>query len=471
MYPSIRTITSRILSVLLVAALAAALLIPSILQNQKKTRSASDSTVRLEIWTFFDMNTPDSYYRSLWQKLAARHGWQVSLRTYSTQQIRDKLKIAAAGKELPDIFLVWGGTYPDYLFDSNACTTVQRYLETADFTFKDSYVRTYKGNNFIIPCLPEAYGVTYANTALMKKLHLSMPETWEELLDFVRSVNRYNQKHGTHYAAIELGDKDQWLGELLYCTIANRLDPEAYARLAAGDTAGSKALLKQAARMVQELADTGAFETNYTEIGEVESVENFIQGKALLLPHQSTIIYYLMKHMGQNSFRVHPFPSCADYAVSDGQSSSRESDSSASVTSDSFRSQILDINHTLTPGLCISSASDYQDEAADLCLEFAREVNRINVTKYGYLNMTTENLSLPEQLPAPVRQLHALTDHPEKVSPLMYAVLPSTAAEHWRSSTRKLLAGASEPEQFAKDAVSTLAAAEQTKGNYGSPGK
>lgn len=332
MYPSIRTITSRILSVLLVAALAAALLIPSILQNQKKPRSASDSTVRLEIWTFFDMNTPDSYYRSLWQKLAARHGWQVSLRTYSTQQIRDKLKIAAAGKELPDIFLVWGGTYPDYLFDSNACTTVQRYLETADFTFKDSYVRTYKGNNFIIPCLPEAYGVTYANTALMKKLHLSMPETWEELLDFVRSVNRYNQKHGTHYAAIELGDKDQWLGELLYCTIANRLDPEAYARLAAGDTAGSKALLKQAARMVQELADAGAFETNYTEIGEVESVENFIQGKALLLPHQSTIIYYLMKHMGQNGFRVHPFPSCADYAVSDGQSSSRESDSSASVT-------------------------------------------------------------------------------------------------------------------------------------------
>ncbi|HAD20294.1 MAG TPA: hypothetical protein DCF42_07850, partial [Lachnospiraceae bacterium] len=79
--------------------------------------------------------------------------------------------------------------------------------------------------------------------------------------------------------------------------------------------------------------------------------------------------------------------------------------------------------------------------------------------------------SLPDHLPAPVRQLHALTDHPEKVSPLMYAVLPSTAAEHWRSSTRKLLAGASTPGQFTRDAVTTLSAAEQTKGNYGSPDK
>ena len=44
--------------------------------------------------------------------------------------------------------------------------------------FKDSYVQPYKdGHNYIIPCLVEAYAVTYCNQNLMKEIGLSMPQT------------------------------------------------------------------------------------------------------------------------------------------------------------------------------------------------------------------------------------------------------------------------------------------------------
>ena len=57
----------------------------------------------------------------------------------------------------------------------------------------------------------------------------------EELMALVQQVNIYNEAHGTEYAAIELGDKDSWLGELLYTVIVNRIDPYAQEKLAFGE--------------------------------------------------------------------------------------------------------------------------------------------------------------------------------------------------------------------------------------------
>ena len=48
------------------------------------------------------------------------------------------------------------------------------------------------------------------------------------------------------------------------------------------------------------------------QTGEVESVENFVSGNTVLLPHQSTIIYYLMEHMGEDGIRVFSFPTAAE---------------------------------------------------------------------------------------------------------------------------------------------------------------
>ena len=119
-------------------------------QKPEKTQeqNAVKSSLHLDVWTFFDMNTPDSYYVDLWKEMGKEYGYDIDIQTFSTQQIKDKLKIAAAEKNLPDIFLVWGGTYPDYLFDAGACVPVQEYLAEAKPAFLDSYTLPYKdGNN------------------------------------------------------------------------------------------------------------------------------------------------------------------------------------------------------------------------------------------------------------------------------------------------------------------------------------
>lgn len=244
-----------------------------------------ETDIEMEIWTFFDMNTPGDYYLTLWDELAAKHGYKLKVGSFSTEQIKDKLEIALECRELPDIFLVWGGTYPDYLFDAGACIPLQDYIEASQIEYLEDYIQPYRdGNNYIVPCLVEAYAVTYYNKELIEKMDLTIPQTWEELLEMAEQVQIYNDKNGTDYAAVNLGNKDSWLGELLYCMIVNRIDPNAFDRLAAGEIDFSDEIFVQAADDIMELRNAGAFSRYFAETGEVEAVENFIQERPCFSP-------------------------------------------------------------------------------------------------------------------------------------------------------------------------------------------
>ena len=84
------------------------------------------------------------------------------------------------------MFLRLGRNYPNFLFDANACLPVEKYLEASETKFADNYVLPYQdGHNYIIPCLVEAYAVTYCNQKLMQEMGLTVPHTWEELVALV----------------------------------------------------------------------------------------------------------------------------------------------------------------------------------------------------------------------------------------------------------------------------------------------
>ena len=389
--------------------------------------SDTEDKIKLSVWAFFDENTPGTYYVDLWQELEEEFGYNIELKTYSTEQIKDKLKIALVCDELPDVFVVWGGNYPNFLFDANACVPVEQYLENADFQYKD-------GHNYIIPCLVEAYAVTYCNQNLLREMDLTMPQNWQELLDMVEQVNEYNETHGTSYSALELGDKDLWLAELLYTVLVNCEDPYAQEKLAAGTIDFSDPIFRQAAEKLMQLVDMGAFSDKFLETGEVEAVQNFAEGKAVLLPHQSTIVFHLMDEMGKDALSVEQFPGYIQKPA-DAQK------------------YMVNINHTLTPGLCISSDSQYQNEAAQLCLEFAKRVNERNVEQYDYLDMIQNSgLTAPENSPLAVQQFHMQIDQSARYTPLWYAVMEEDDGDNWRNLIKKLLGKAITVDEFVESA-------------------
>lgn len=396
---------------------------------------SSEKLPALEVWIFFDQNTPGTHYLDSWDSIAREYECNIDVKTFSTDELKNKLRISLASNELPDIFAVWGGTFPDYLIDAGTCLPVQKYIEKSGIEFKEDYMYPYKdGNIYIFPCLPEAYAVTYYNNTLMDIIGLTIPQTWEDLMILIEKTNNYNRIHGTDYSAIELGDKDNWLGDLLYTMIVNRIDPYAFDKLRSKELTFSSEIFLDAAYKVSELKDSGAFPKDYLETGEVESIENFINNESVLFPHQSTITFYLIDNMGSSALTVAQFPDCDTPFDSD------------------YANYLVDINHTLTPGLCINKNSEHIEKAAEVCMEFTKTVNRINVTEYGYIN-TTKDVTLlpPSDLPRPVVELDTMLNEAKYLTSFWYALMPQEDADEWRSLTKRLFAGAISPETFIEE--------------------
>lgn len=385
----------------------------------------------MEIWAFFGSNTPGEHYIGLWDELAEEYHVEIDLKVYSTEQMRSKLRIALVCNEMPDAFLVWGGTYPEFLIEAGACMPVQEVIEASGIPFKEAYVMPYEdGNNYIIPCLPEDYAVTYYNQELVERMGLNVPDTWEELLELVEDVNEYNAAHNTRYAAINLGNKNGREGELLFCSIVNRLEPDAYEELKQGLRSFEDAVFQKAAQMVCELEEADAFSYDFMEVGEAEAVENFANNEAVIFPSCSSMMYYLMEKMGEEAFHIIPFPSCnEEYA-------------------DTYAFDMIDINHTMMPGFCISAASEYKNEAAEICLEFSRRVNEVNVSEYGAINMMENETALGTEWPTPVEEFQRLLRAAEEFSADWYAELPLEAADAWTNLTKKLYAGELDAVEF-----------------------
>lgn len=412
---------------------AAALLISGCAKNRAATsEETANQKPALDVWIFFDYNTPGTHYLDLWAELEKSFDCQLNVQTYVTEELRDKLRIALACDELPDIFAVWGGSFPEFLFDADACLPVQDYIDNSDNHYKDSYYSKYRdGNTYIIPCLVEAYAVNYGNKALMEKIGVSMPESWEDLITLVDKVNAFNKANGTAYAPIGFGNKDAWLGELMYTMIVNRMDPYALDKLIRSEIDFNDAIFKDAAQKIIELNEHNAFAEDFLQTGEVESVENFVHNSAVLMPHQSTIIYYLLENMGEDAIEVAQFPDC---------SYGRYGDASQ---------YLMNANHNMTPGLCINKKTRYAGEAAKICLEFSRRVNEINVSQYGYLNfMEDTSIQPPSNLPEPIRSFRAMVKNSKKMTSFWYGVLPKEDADTWRNITLKLYAGALSPDEF-----------------------
>lgn len=432
----------KITAVIFTCILAITLLAGCAVGTPAETEAETDSRAELEVWMCYDRNVPGSYYVFLWDTLAEEYRYTVDVKTYSQQEIEDKLQMAMACNELPDIFMVPGGSYPETLFASGACLSLDEYLSLADF--KEEYTLPYTdGTNYLIPCLPESYAVVYYDESLMDEMGLSVPETWEELEKLVQTVQTYNAENGTDYAAIEMGMKDSWMGALFYCLLAEQLDPALYSDLAEGvtdeekqfDEEAAEQLMGEAAEHLQELMEMDAFPENYMEIGEAEAVKNFINHDAVLMVHQTSLVYHLIQNMGADGFVLESFPEVGDM-------------------SDTF--SLMELNHTYTPGLAISARSAYADKAAELCLEFAERVNEINVEEYNYLNMMNTDYVSQSSSSENVERIHTLASQAGSVDGFLYAALPQETGNTWGNMIKRFFAGEADAEEFCQESNQLL---------------
>ena len=418
----------RFFSVFSVILLTAVLCAGCTLQSAQEESTGSGSDIELEVWLCYDRNVPGSYYVFLWDDLGEAYGYDIEVKTYTRQEIKTKLKVAMACNELPDIFYVPGDSFAETVFSSGLCYPVQEYLEGVPF--RDEYVLPWEdGNNYVIPCAPSSCAVVYYDTELLEEMDLEIPETLDDLLELVWMVEAYNASNGTDYSTIELGMNDSWMGELLYCAAAQSLDADAYEAAVLGGTKQSDDVLADAAVYIEKLIGMNAFPENFTEIEEAEAVKDFINHNAVLMVHQSSLVYHLTQNMGADGFSLGLFPGCGD----------------------EDNAVLLDLNGSYSSGLAVSIGSDYADEAAALCLEFSERINQTNVEDYHYLSYMTTAYDSTDYYSENVSTLNTLVQNAETISFFQASLIPQDDADKWNTTVKKFYAGEIEAQDMLQD--------------------
>lgn len=197
----------------------------------------------------------------------------------AVEEHQKKMLVMAQSNSLPEIF--WS-TYGDMvpMVKSNVLTDITSDINN-DADFKNSFNpgaldnMTFDGKIFGVPQKTDVMGFFY-NKAIFDKVGLKIPETWDELLNAIKVLN----KNGiTPFAQ---GTKDTWAvwgyylffdrygwGELRQ----NFLDKK--------EKFDNPNMIKAFTRL-QDLAKAGAFPKNITTIDYTQMLQMFLGGKAAI---------------------------------------------------------------------------------------------------------------------------------------------------------------------------------------------
>ncbi|MFA9379555.1 MAG: ABC transporter substrate-binding protein [Acetanaerobacterium sp.] len=412
--------------------------------NDDPVNNASDEVqnkdVKLKVMVVYDVQTFGAYMVDQWQTISDKLGYELEFENPGADTYKTKIKVALAGGELPDIFSIWGGKYLEPFIDAGAVLPVQDYIANSGITYRDLYLTPSADNNlYVIPTQEEAYAVTFCNNDLLNKVGSKVPTNWDELVDLVEATKAYNEANGTNLSAIGVGVKDRWVAEVLYTMVVNRLDKDAFDKMMNHEIDMTDEVFVEAARKIQQLADMGAFPDGFMQTAASEANEVFLSDQYILYPHQSSLMNKYAAAMPDN-LGVIQFPDLANPADPD------------------YAKNLMNGNGKTMPGVCISSKTQFPDEAAELALDFSEAVNTINVTQFGNPGtIKDESLQIPEDLAPSLKDYSEMVNNATHMTSYWYASVDANIGEPWRDLVQKLYAGAVTPEDFAKEANTVFA--------------
>jgi raffinose/stachyose/melibiose transport system substrate-binding protein len=228
---------------------------------------------------------------------------QVTRSTTANDPYKTKIKTAIAADEAPDVYFSWPQGFTKPFVDSGKVLPLDSYL-TDDIKKRllPGALVQYDGKTYGINATQQV-GTFFVNTAILADNNLSVPKTFDDLLNVSKALKAKG------IVPLAVGEKDEWPGMWYYNQIALR---------EAGATTVVDALNKKgsfntepfikAADKLQQLVQAGAFDPNALGLSRDDSEVAFFSGKAAM--------YYGLNASGgkikgsavDGKIEVHPFP-------------------------------------------------------------------------------------------------------------------------------------------------------------------
>lgn len=263
-----------------------------------------------------------------------------------------KIKVLLSSKDKPDVFFSKGNSFFEELSSVNAVQPIDKYLNKLkfwDMVLPSAKIDGYKGNIYAVPFEEVHYEIIEINSELFEKNKIKTPTNLKELKDAVLTLKSKG------IIPIVVGGKD---GRAIFNMIesfACTVDPQITKKIMNNKEEFSDDSFKEAAIMVKELMDIGAFGQKPQSLTDADAAKLFYSGKAAMYCTNSSNFDISNKNLkGKCKLLFYPYI---------GEPSLNNSNSLVS-------------NLQKNSGLFISSTSQHPKEAVNLAVEVSKCYNK-----------------------------------------------------------------------------------------------
>lgn len=280
---------NRVLKVILLSLFIIAILIVGSIGNNSvntsdmPTESVSPSphlkqkTLRLwHIWATDSDSNKIPFQKALEKWNNENPDIQITTEATESETYKIKIRTAIAVNEAPDIFFAWGAGFAKPFVDAGKVLALDNYLDENIFEKLEPEILknfTYDDKIYGLPTFMIA-GIFYCNTELFEKYKVKIPETYDELLEAVKSFRENN------ITPIAIGLKDGWPGIFYQNILAIRTAgiEKCIAALSKETSFFQPEFIESAERLIT-LIDTGAFHERCIQFTQHEAELMFLNGR------------------------------------------------------------------------------------------------------------------------------------------------------------------------------------------------
>ncbi|GMQ60558.1 extracellular solute-binding protein [Vallitalea sediminicola] len=387
-----------------------------------------ENNVELSFWNIVDdpNNAMSLRFEESIKQVEEELGITIKYEAINGQTYHTKLKVALAGNQLPDIFIVHPGNARDPFITAEAVSSLNDTLDNTEIgkKFYEGYLQAdEEGDIYSVPFRADMAEVMFYNKKIFNEVGIDVPKNWEEFKNAVIAIREKG------YAPIGLGNKDRWMGDLLYNTMVLREDPKAFEKAIKGEIDFTDKAFLDGAKKVQELVKLDAFQKGYMGAIEPEVVEMFESDKIAMYFIGTWAFDDLIGRLGDN-LGYAPFPA---------------------IGADSQASESICGTRNVKPwGFMVSSKSKHVDLAKEALLKFVDINNELTVKQGGIPYMETSVLSEKEINPEFAKYIEDIKNV-KFIQTYWADFLPKDKGEPYRDLNQKLFSGDLDPQKYVEE--------------------
>ncbi|WP_245954388.1 extracellular solute-binding protein [Paenibacillus flagellatus] len=205
-----------------------------------------------------------------------------------SEQYRTKLRTLAAGKKLPDMFILFPGVDMDPLVSGGVLMPIDDIMDTWKGMLPEDAIAGFKvnGKQYAIPTKQTFVDIVYYNKELLAKVgYTEFPKTYADLLELIKKLK------AAGITPLALGNKDRWpLQSSWMSAIADRFTGSDFLyKVNKGEAKYTDPEFVKALGVIEEFAKLDAFNPDMNTMDVVQVQDYFMQGKAAIHITSSTI--------------------------------------------------------------------------------------------------------------------------------------------------------------------------------------